>query len=92
MRDVQVIIDENYLNYHFFTMFYDEKAFSMTEQLLKFIPDSFLGAGAAIQMYGDCFCPNFNNTKAKKLIYSADLTKITSRKDILQIVEFLKYF
>lgn len=30
MRDVQVIIDENYLNYHFFTMFYDEKAFSMT--------------------------------------------------------------
>lgn len=43
-------------------------------------------------MYGDYFCPNFNNTKAKKLIYSADLTKITSRKDILQIVEFLKYF
>lgn len=31
-------------------MFYDEKAFSLTEMLLKYIPDSFLGAGAAIKI------------------------------------------
>jgi len=50
MRDVQVIIDENYLNYHLFTLFYDDKAFSLSEMLLKYIPDTFLGAGAAIKI------------------------------------------
>jgi hypothetical protein len=39
------------LNYHLFTLFYDDKPFSLTELLLKYIPDSFLGAGAAIKVF-----------------------------------------
>merc|ERR1719183_2629247 len=31
MRDVQVVIDENYVNYHLFTAFYADKPFSLTE-------------------------------------------------------------
>ena len=49
MRNVQVVLDENYINYMLFSMFYDEKPFSLTETLLKYIPDTFIGAGAAIK-------------------------------------------
>lgn len=34
MRDVQVVLDENYINYMLFSMFYDDKPFSLTETLL----------------------------------------------------------
>jgi len=49
MRDVQVVLDENYINYMFFSMFYDDKPFSLTETLLQYVPETFIGAGAAIK-------------------------------------------
>lgn len=38
-RDVQVVIDENYVNYALFSMFYADKPFSVTEKLLEMIPE-----------------------------------------------------
>jgi hypothetical protein len=38
-RDVQIVIDENQLNYYFFSLFYADKPFSMTEKLLEMIPE-----------------------------------------------------
>ena len=38
-RDVQVVIDENQINYYLFTLFYADKPFSLTERLLEMIPE-----------------------------------------------------
>ena len=44
MRDVQIAMDENFLNYLLFTMFYDEKPFSLKEKLTSNMPSYFEGA------------------------------------------------
>lgn len=49
MRDLQVVIDENYINYQLFNLFYQEKVYSLTDLLLEYIPDSFNGSGAIIK-------------------------------------------
>jgi len=38
-RDVQVVIDENQINYYLFSMFYADKPFSLTEKLLEMMPE-----------------------------------------------------
>ena len=42
-RDVQMLIDENYINSLLFAQFYSEKVFSLTETLLDLIPDNLTG-------------------------------------------------
>ena len=42
-------LDENYLNYMLFTMFYDDKPFSLTEKIIEALPESFQMAGTAIK-------------------------------------------
>lgn len=49
LRDIQVTFDENYINYVLFTLLYEDKPFSLTEVMLDKLPDSFMGAGAAIK-------------------------------------------
>ena len=49
MRDVQVLVDENYLNYLLFNLFYSGKLYSVNEQLFKLMPDSFVGGGLALR-------------------------------------------
>lgn len=48
-KDVQVTLDENYLNYMLFTMFYEDKPFSLTEKIIEALPESFAMAGTAIK-------------------------------------------
>ena len=43
MRDVQKIIDENYLNYLLFGLFYGDKPFSLSEKLFSILPDALIG-------------------------------------------------
>jgi len=38
-RDVQVVIDENQINYYLFSMFHADKPFSLTEKLLEMMPE-----------------------------------------------------
>lgn len=49
MRDVQLVIDENYLNYQLFQLFYAKKTYSLTETLIDFMPEDFLGGGAVLR-------------------------------------------
>lgn len=49
MRDVQVLVDENYLNYLLFNLFYNGKLYSISEQLFKLMPDGFVGGGLALR-------------------------------------------
>jgi len=49
MRDVQVVIDENYVNYQLFQMFYQKTVYSLTEFLIEYMPEDFLGGGAVIR-------------------------------------------
>ena len=44
MRDVQVVMDENYLNYIFYNFYHREKHFSVKEKLFNLIPESVPGA------------------------------------------------
>lgn len=38
LRDVQQSVGENYFNYWFFTMFYREKPYSLTEVIFSLLP------------------------------------------------------
>lgn len=49
MRDVQVIIDENYINYMLFSMFETDKVFSITEMLFQYWPEQWMGGPTAIR-------------------------------------------
>lgn len=49
MRDVQVVIDENYVNYQLFQLFYQKTVYSLTETLIEYMPEDFLGGGAVIR-------------------------------------------
>lgn len=48
-KDVQVVIDENYMNYIMFSNFYSDDMFSINELLLNMFPDEFTGASYAVQ-------------------------------------------
>lgn len=48
-KDVQVALDENYLNFMLFTMFYDDKPFSLTEKIIEMLPSGFEMAGTAVK-------------------------------------------
>lgn len=47
MRDLQMTVDENYLNSILFNMFYNKKTYSLTEALLEMMPEDFV-AGAPL--------------------------------------------
>eukprot|EP00356_Strombidium_inclinatum_P013346 CAMPEP_0170482128 /NCGR_PEP_ID=MMETSP0208-20121228/2281_1 /TAXON_ID=197538 /ORGANISM="Strombidium inclinatum, Strain S3" /LENGTH=692 /DNA_ID=CAMNT_0010754929 /DNA_START=16 /DNA_END=2091 /DNA_ORIENTATION=- len=47
-RDVQVAIDENYLNSALFNLFYNQKSYSASEMLIDLIPENFLGGLGAM--------------------------------------------
>jgi len=49
MRDVQVTMDENYLNHMLFQLFYKEKTYSLCEAILSLIPEKFIGGAAALK-------------------------------------------
>jgi hypothetical protein len=49
MRDVQVVIDENYVNYMLFQLFYQKKTYSLTEFIIQYMPEDFLGGGAILR-------------------------------------------
>ena len=49
MRDVQVVIDENYINYMLFQLFYQKKTYSLTEFIIEYMPEDFLGGGAVVR-------------------------------------------
>lgn len=38
-KDVQIAIDENYINYYLYSLIYADKPFSLTEKLLEMIPE-----------------------------------------------------
>mmetsp|Transcript_10085 Transcript_10085/g.17006 ORF Transcript_10085/g.17006 Transcript_10085/m.17006 type:complete len:394 (+) Transcript_10085:720-1901(+) len=42
-RDVQVALDENYINAALFNLFYNRKSYSVTELLLELLPENFPG-------------------------------------------------
>ena len=48
-KDVQQIIDENYLNYMLYTMFEQDQTFSVTETLFSLWPEGWLGGPQAIR-------------------------------------------
>lgn len=49
MRDVQVVVDENYLNYGLYNLYHRDKVFSVQEKLFDWLPENFLGGGTAIR-------------------------------------------
>ena len=49
MRDLQVVIDENYINYMLFQLFYTKKAYSLTDTLVAYMPEEWLMGGAALK-------------------------------------------
>jgi len=49
MRDVQVVIDENYINYMLYNLYHKDKVFSVAEKLFDWLPEDFLGGGTAIR-------------------------------------------
>lgn len=42
-------MDENNINYYFFSLFYADKPISLSEIIIGFIPDSFGAAGVAVR-------------------------------------------
>jgi len=40
-RGVQVVFDENQINYFLYTMLYAEKPFSLTDVIISFLPPQF---------------------------------------------------
>ena len=49
MKDVQMLVDENYLNYLLFNMFETEKEFSLTESLFSMWPEDWMGGPTVIR-------------------------------------------
>ena len=49
MRDVQVVTDENYINYMLYHLFYQKKTYSLTEFIIQYMPEDFLGGGAILR-------------------------------------------
>ena len=49
LRDVQVAVDENYLNHMLFQMFYKEQSYSATEALISILPENFIGGSAGVK-------------------------------------------
>jgi len=49
MRDLQVVIDENYINYMLFQLFYNQKSYSLTETIVEYMPEEWLGGGTALR-------------------------------------------
>lgn len=51
MRDTQIVVDENYMNWLFFTMFDSKEKFSLTETLFKYWPEQIPGGPQAIRLF-----------------------------------------
>lgn len=49
MKDVQMVVDENYINYMLFNLFETDKEYSITEFLFTLWPDEWLGGPQAIR-------------------------------------------
>ena len=49
LRDVQVTVDENYVNLMLFQMFYKQKTYSLTEAIISILPDNFVGGSAGVK-------------------------------------------
>lgn len=49
MKDVQIVVDENYLNYFFFNWFESEEIFSLTETLFDYWPEDWMGGPTVIR-------------------------------------------
>lgn len=49
MKDMQMVVDENYLNYMLFNLFETEKQYSLTEFLFSMWPDEYMGGPQAIR-------------------------------------------
>jgi len=49
MRDVQVVVDENYINYYLYDLFHNDRTFSVAEMLFSWMPEGFMGGGTAIR-------------------------------------------
>jgi hypothetical protein len=49
MRDIQVVLDENYINYFLYDLFHKNKNFSLAETLFSWMPEEFMGGGAVIK-------------------------------------------
>ena len=60
-RDIQVVIDENQINYYLFSLFYADRPFSMTEKILELLPDWMEEAGFLVHalMNAQTFSPFF---------------------------------
>lgn len=49
MRDVQVVLDENYLNYMLYNLYHKDKVFSVASKLFDWLPEGFMGGVALIR-------------------------------------------
>jgi hypothetical protein len=49
MKDVQIAVDENYLNYMLFNFFESEEMFSLTETMFKYWPEDWMGGPTVIR-------------------------------------------
>jgi len=49
MRDVQVVIDENYINYYLYDLFHRDNTFSIAETLFSWMPEGFFAGGTIIR-------------------------------------------
>lgn len=48
MRDIQVVLDENLINYYLYDLFHNDRTFSVSETLFSWMPEDFIGGGSAI--------------------------------------------
>jgi len=51
MKDVQMVVDENYINYMLFNLFETDKQYSITEYIFSMWPDAWLGGPQAIRAF-----------------------------------------
>lgn len=49
IRDVQVVLDENYINYFLFQLFYKDKVYSLTDTIFEYLPEEYLAGGVAVR-------------------------------------------
>jgi len=94
MRDVQVVIDENYLNYLLYNLYHKDRVFSVAEKLFDWLPENAIGGGTAIRallstQIWSFFFPELNEfKKGSRLDFQCGFNKdflITGKLDQAEI-------
>ena len=49
MRDIQVVLDDNYINYFLYDLFHKNRIFSVAETLYSWMPEEYIQGGTVIR-------------------------------------------